>query len=91
MSESDIKVAAPEKPIGDEEQLAALGQVQELRGEVSPRAIVCLQTFLMATREALSPVVSTALTSGGATACSIISEYRHTSALFRRILTSDVI
>lgn len=62
----DTKVVAPEKPISDEEQLAALGHVQELRREFSLWSIVCLQISLMATWEALSSVVATALTSGGA-------------------------
>ncbi|CEJ57521.1 hypothetical protein PMG11_06212 [Penicillium brasilianum] len=61
----DIKVA-PEKAISDEEQLAALGHVQELRREFSLWSIVCLQISLMATWEALSSVVATALTNGGA-------------------------
>ncbi|KAJ5263913.1 Amino acid/polyamine transporter I [Penicillium angulare] len=60
------KVASPEKPISDEEQLAALGHVQELRREFSLWSIVCLQISLMATWEALSSVVATALTNGGA-------------------------
>lgn len=62
----DIKVASPEKPISDEEQLAALGHVQELRREFSLWSIVALQISLMATWEALSSVVATALTNGGA-------------------------
>lgn len=62
----DDKVASPEKPISDEEQLAALGHVQELRREFSLWSIVALQISLMATWEALSSVVSTALTNGGA-------------------------
>jgi choline transport protein len=33
--DSDIKVASPEKRISDEEQLAALGHMQELRREFS--------------------------------------------------------
>ncbi|CAI7663125.1 unnamed protein product [Penicillium manginii] len=65
---SDTKGIAsdPEKPISDEEQLAALGHVQELRREFSLWSIVCLQISLMATWEALSSVVATALTNGGA-------------------------
>ena len=62
----DDKVASPEKPISDEEQLAALGHVQELRREFSLWSIVALQISLMATWEALSSVVATALTNGGA-------------------------
>jgi hypothetical protein len=50
----------------DEEQLAALGHVQELRRGFSLWSIVCLQISLMATWEALSTVVATALTNGGA-------------------------
>jgi hypothetical protein len=64
--EDKTKVASPEKPISDEEQLAALGHVQELRREFSLWSIVCLQISLMATWEALSSVVATALTNGGA-------------------------
>lgn len=64
--EDRTKVAFPEKPISDEEQLAALGHVQELRREFSLWSIVCLQISLMATWEALSSVVATALTNGGA-------------------------
>ncbi|KAJ6112268.1 Amino acid/polyamine transporter I [Penicillium sp. IBT 18751x] len=66
LTHSDVKMAAPEKPISDEEQLATLGHVQELRREFSLWSIVCLQISLMATWEALSSVVSTALTNGGA-------------------------
>lgn len=66
--DQDAKMAAssPEKPISDEEQLAALGHLQELRREFSLWSIVCLQISLMATWEALSSVVATALTNGGA-------------------------
>ena len=60
------KVDIPEKPSHDEEQLAALGHVQELRREFSLWSIICLQISLMATWEALSSVVATALTNGGA-------------------------
>ncbi|CAG8942162.1 unnamed protein product [Penicillium salamii] len=62
----ESKLADPEKPLSDEEQLTALGHVQELRREFSLWSIVCLQISLMATWEALSSVVTTALTSGGA-------------------------
>lgn len=62
----DTKEITPEKTISDEEQLAALGHVQELRREFSLWSIVCLQISLMATWEALSSVVATALTNGGA-------------------------
>ncbi|KAJ5511445.1 Amino acid/polyamine transporter I [Penicillium expansum] len=55
-----------EKPLSDEDQLVALGHVQELRREFSLWSIVCLQISLMATWEALSSVVATALTNGGA-------------------------
>ncbi|KAJ5686991.1 hypothetical protein N7536_009610 [Penicillium majusculum] len=55
-----------EKPISDEDQLVALGHVQELRRDFSLWSIVCLQISLMATWEALSSVVATALTNGGA-------------------------
>jgi hypothetical protein len=64
--ESDSKVIHPEKPLSDEEQLVALGHVQELRREFSLWSIVCLQISLMGTWEALSSVVATALTNGGA-------------------------
>ncbi|KAJ5940589.1 hypothetical protein N7516_000757 [Penicillium verrucosum] len=57
---------ATEKPISDEDQLVALGHVQELRRDFSLWSIVCLQISLMATWEALSSVVTTALTNGGA-------------------------
>ncbi|KAJ5181386.1 Amino acid/polyamine transporter I [Penicillium cf. viridicatum] len=57
---------AAEKPISDEDQLVALGHVQELRRDFSLWSIVCLQISLMATWEALSSVVATALTNGGA-------------------------
>ncbi|OQD61213.1 hypothetical protein PENPOL_c018G10042 [Penicillium polonicum] len=57
---------ATEKPISDEDQLVALGHVQELRRDFSLWSIVCLQISLMATWEALSSVVGTALTNGGA-------------------------
>ncbi|KAF4769700.1 hypothetical protein HAV15_012029 [Penicillium sp. str.  len=49
-----------EKPISDEDQLVALGHVQELRRDFSLWSIVCLQISLMATWEALSSVVATA-------------------------------
>ncbi|KAJ5179279.1 Amino acid/polyamine transporter I [Penicillium capsulatum] len=57
----ETKVAPPEKPVTDEEQLAALGHVQELRREFSLWSIVCLQISLMATWEALSSVVLIAM------------------------------
>ncbi|KAJ5360981.1 Amino acid/polyamine transporter I [Penicillium brevicompactum] len=63
---SESKMVELEKPISDEEQLTALGHVQELRREFSLWSIVCLQISLMATWEALSSVVTTALTNGGA-------------------------
>ena len=63
---SESKGPDPEKPLSDEEQLTALGHVQELRREFSLWSIVCLQISLMATWEALSSVVTTALTNGGA-------------------------
>lgn len=62
----ETKVPTPEKPISDEDQLAALGHVQELRRDFSLWSIVCLQISLMATWEALSSVVAAALTNGGA-------------------------
>ncbi|KAJ5560732.1 Amino acid/polyamine transporter I [Penicillium sp. DV-2018c] len=66
MPSNDIKVPISEKHPSDEEQLATLGHVQELRREFSLWSIICLQISLMATWEALSSVVATALTSGGA-------------------------
>jgi hypothetical protein len=66
LSEAESKFDNPGKSINDEEQLAALGHVQELRREFSLWSIVCLQISLMATWEALSSVVTTALTNGGA-------------------------
>ncbi|KAJ5211391.1 Amino acid/polyamine transporter I [Penicillium cf. griseofulvum] len=69
----ETKAPIPEKPtsdedqpISDEDQLAALGHIQELRRDFSVWSIVCLQISLMATWEALSAVVATALTNGGA-------------------------
>lgn len=62
----ETKVPNSEKAISDEDQLAALGHVQELRREFSLWSIVCLQISLMATWEALSSVVTAALTNGGA-------------------------
>ncbi|CRL22451.1 Amino acid/polyamine transporter I [Penicillium camemberti] len=62
---NETKMAA-EKPISDEDQLVALGHVQELRRDFSLWSIVCLQISLMATWEALSSVVATTLTNGGA-------------------------
>ncbi|CAG8888818.1 unnamed protein product [Penicillium egyptiacum] len=62
----ETKVPTPEKAISDEEQLAALGHIQELRRDFSLWSIVCLQISLMATWEALSSVVAAALTNGGA-------------------------
>ncbi|KGO66890.1 hypothetical protein PEX1_078040 [Penicillium expansum] len=63
---NDTKMPPTEKPLSDEDQLVALGHVQELRREFSLWSIVCLQISLMATWEALSSVVATALTNGGA-------------------------
>jgi hypothetical protein len=40
--DSDIKVASPEKRISDEEQLVALGHMQELRREFSLWLVVLL-------------------------------------------------
>ncbi|KAJ5134999.1 uncharacterized protein N7515_004277 [Penicillium bovifimosum] len=66
MPSNDIQAPIPEKHLSDEDQLATLGHVQELRREFSLWSVVCLQISLMATWEALSSVVATALTSGGA-------------------------
>ncbi|CAI7659445.1 unnamed protein product [Penicillium glandicola] len=66
MVNHESQVPTPEKPISDEDQLEALGHVQQLRRDFSLWSIVCLQISLMATWEALSSVVATALTNGGA-------------------------
>ncbi|KAJ4377605.1 hypothetical protein N0V83_000432 [Neocucurbitaria cava] len=51
---------------GDDERLAQLGHVQELRRDYSIWSLISLCLCLMATWEALSTVIATALTSGGA-------------------------
>lgn len=50
----------------DDERLAQLGHVQELRRDYSIWALGSLCLCLMATWEALATVVATALTTGGA-------------------------
>jgi choline transport protein len=50
----------------DDAQLARLGHVQELRRDFSIKSLGGLCLCLMATWEALSTVVATALNSGGA-------------------------
>ncbi|KAH9882352.1 hypothetical protein J1614_000588 [Plenodomus biglobosus] len=50
----------------DDERLAQLGHVQELRREFSPWSLGALCLCLMATWEALATVIATALTTGGA-------------------------
>ena len=52
--------------LNDEQLLAALGHKQELQREFSLWSLGCLCLCLMATWEALSTVVATALISGGA-------------------------
>lgn len=54
------------RSLNDEQLLAALGHKQELRREFSIWSLGCLCLCLMATWEALSSVVATALVSGGA-------------------------
>lgn len=51
--------------ISDEQRLAQLGHQQELRRSFSLPALVALCICLMATWEATSSVIATALTSGG--------------------------
>jgi hypothetical protein len=51
--------------VDDDERLAQLGHVQELRREFSITSLGGLCLCLMATWEALSTVVATALISGG--------------------------
>ena len=50
----------------DDERLAQLGHVQELRRDYSIWSLGSLCLCLMATWEALSTVIATALTTGGA-------------------------
>ena len=50
----------------DVDRLAQLGHVQELRRSYSIWSLACLCLCLMATWEALSTVIATALTNGGA-------------------------
>lgn len=52
--------------LNDEQLLASLGHKQELRRDFSIWSLGCLCLCLMATWEALSSVVATALISGGA-------------------------
>ena len=52
--------------VDDDEQLAKLGHAQELRRDFSIKSLGGLCLCLMATWEALSTVVATALISGGA-------------------------
>lgn len=61
-------VGAPthRQSLNDEQLLAAIGHKQELRREFSIWSLSCLCLCLMATWEALSSVVATALISGGA-------------------------
>ena len=54
------------RSLNDEQLLAALGHKQELQRDFSIWSLGCLCLCLMATWEALSSVVATALISGGA-------------------------
>lgn len=57
--------SAMEQCTNDEDQLAALGHVQELRREFSLWSIWCLQISLMATWESVSTASQAALQNGG--------------------------
>lgn len=64
---SEVKNSYPkvEQGASDDDQLAALGHVQELRREFSIWSIWCLQISLMATWEAVSTASGAALQNGG--------------------------
>jgi hypothetical protein len=64
MAELDVKHFAP--TADDDDRLAQLGHVQELRRDYSIWSLGSLCLCLMATWEALSTVIATALTTGGA-------------------------
>jgi choline transport protein len=57
---------ANRRSLNDQQLLAALGHRQELQRDFSIWSLGCLCLCLMATWEALSTVVATALISGGA-------------------------
>jgi choline transport protein len=63
VAELDVKHFAPTV---DDDRLAQLGHVQELERNYSVWSLGSLCLCLMATWEALSSVVATALTTGGA-------------------------
>jgi len=56
----------PVLTLEDDDRLAQIGHTQELRRDFSVWSVICLILCLMATWEALSTVVSTALATGGA-------------------------
>jgi len=64
-SEKNLEKTTDCETLSDEEQLAQLGHVQELRREFSLWSLGSLCLCLMATWEALSSVVAAALTNGG--------------------------
>lgn len=63
LAERDVKHFAPTE---DDDRLAQLGHVQELQRSYSIWSLGSLCLCLMATWEALSTVIATALTTGGA-------------------------
>lgn len=65
VAEPDVKHFAPTVD-DDDDRLAQLGHVQELQRTYSVWSLGSLCLCLMATWEALSSVVATALTTGGA-------------------------
>lgn len=62
----DMKSPALHKTTTDDERLAELGHVQELKRTFSVLSLTCLCLCLMATWEALGSVLALALISGGA-------------------------
>lgn len=64
MADLDVKHFAP--TADDDDRLAQLGHVQELQRNYSIWSLGSLCLCLMATWEALSTVIATALTTGGA-------------------------
>lgn len=63
---SDTKLEQVQTGRTDDARLAELGHVQELRRDFSIWSLGCLCLCLMATWEALSTVIATALITGGA-------------------------
>lgn len=61
----EAAVSRPLACVSDEIRLAQLGHAQELNRGFSPLALASLVLCLMATWEALSTVISSALISGG--------------------------